>query len=59
MHIDSVYIYTIFIFIFIYLYVHIYFSLFFTFITLQNISFVDDASTLSPYNTIANYTFVA
>lgn len=45
-----------------YIHIHIYiyrynFSLFFTFITLQNISFADDASALSPYNTIANYTF--
>lgn len=54
-----VYIYTIFIFIFIiFIYTYIT-SLFFTFITLQNISFADDASALSPYNTIANYTFVA
>lgn len=49
------YTYTLYSYLYNYIYIYIYIPLlFFTFITLQNISSAD-SSALSPYNTIANY----
>lgn len=52
---NYIYTYVIYIYIYMYIYIHTHTPLlFFTFITLQNISSAD-SSALSPYNTIANY----